>query len=190
MVNIFDLHPERSMRFGMDRGPDGPMGGPPGGPNRGFMPQRDRTRKMERMPAANPDRGRWQLVVNRRFGSMESVVNEARQRNLAISFVILLFLGISIVMIIVSTRRAQRLLRLQMEFVAGISHEFCTPLAVICSAGANLADGVVTKDAKTQHYGDVIQKEGRRLSELVEQVLGFSRAHSGWTNYDLQPVDI
>jgi signal transduction histidine kinase len=121
---------------------------------------------------------------------MESVVDTVRRRNLAISFVILLFLGASIVMILISTRRAQRLLRLQMEFVAGISHEFCTPLAVICSAGANLADGVVTKDPKTQHYGDVIRKEGQRLSELVEQVLGFSQAESGWTHYDLQPIDV
>jgi signal transduction histidine kinase len=49
---------------------------------------------------------------------------------------------------------------------------------------------VVTKDPKTQHYGDVIRKEGQRLSELVEQVLGFSQAESGWTHYDLQPIDV
>ena len=137
-----------------------------------------------------PHQGRWQLVVNHRAGSLEKVVAEARLRNLAISSAVLLLLGASILMIIISTRRAQRLLQAQMEFVAGISHEFRTPLAVICSAGANLADGVVTSDSKAQHYGDVIQKEGRRLSELVEQVLGFSSAQSGWTHYDLQPVDV
>ena len=41
------------------------------------------------------------------------------------------------------TRRAQRLAQQKMEFVAAISHELRTPLAVICSAGENLADGVV-----------------------------------------------
>ncbi len=161
IVSIFDQRAERFARFGQ---------GPP--------------------RAANLDRGRWQLVVNHRAGSLESVVREARLRNLVISSVVLLLLGASILMIIISTRRAQRLLRAQMEFVAGISHEFRTPLAVICSAGANLADGVVTSDAKAQHYGDVIRKEGKRLSELVEQVLGFSSAQSGWTHYDLQPVDV
>ncbi|MEO8127979.1 MAG: HAMP domain-containing sensor histidine kinase [Bryobacteraceae bacterium] len=161
VVAIFDPRSERFARFGQ---------GPPRGPG--------------------AERGRWQLVVNRRAGSMEKVVGEARIRNLAIGFVVLLLLGASILMIIISTRRAQRLLQAQMEFVAGISHEFRTPLAVICSAGANLADGVVTSDLKAQQYGDVIRKEGRRLSELVEQVLGFSGAQSGWTHYDLQPVDV
>lgn len=161
VVSIFDQRAERFARFGQ-------------GPAR----------------APRLDRGRWQLVVNHRAGSLEAVVGEARLRNLVIGSVVLLLLGASILMIIISTRRAQRLLRAQMEFVAGISHEFRTPLAVICSAGANLADGVVTSDPKAQHYGDVIRKEGRRLSELVEQVLGFSSAQSGWTHYDLQPVDV
>ncbi len=172
VVSIFDLRAERSARFGGDRAGAGP----------GFAQGSARM--------VNADRGRWQLVVNHRAGSLESVVAEARLRNLAISSVVLLLLGASILMIIVSTRRAQRLLQAQMEFVAGISHEFRTPLAVICSAGANLADGVVTSDPKAQHYGDVIRKEGERLSELVEQVLGFSTAQSDWTHYDLQPVDV
>ena len=161
VVSIFDVRAERFARFGQG------------------LPR-----------AANLDRGRWQMVVNRRAGSLESVVGEARIRNLVIGSVVLLMLGASILMIIISTRRAQRLLQAQMEFVAGISHEFRTPLAVICSAGANLADGVVTADPRAQHYGDVIRKEGKRLSELVEQVLGFSSAQSDWTHYDLQPVDV
>jgi len=161
VVSIFDPRSERFARFGQG---------------------------LPRATAA--DRGRWLLVVNHRAGSLEQVVDEARIRNLAIGSVVLLLLGASILLIIISTRRAQRLLQAQMEFVAGISHEFRTPLAVICSAGANLADGVVTSDLKAQQYGDVIRKEGRRLSELVEQVLGFSSAQSGWTHYDLQPVDV
>jgi signal transduction histidine kinase len=195
VVNFFDQRPERFVRFGGERAGTRGMGGPGrkgperAGQNRAMPAPPDTERLMERMPL-NSDRGRWQLVANHRSGSMESVVDTVRRRNLAISFVVLLFLGASIVMILISTRRAQRLLRLQMEFVAGISHEFCTPLAVICSAGANLADGVVTKDPKTQHYGDVIRKEGQRLSELVQQVLGFSQAESGWTHYDLQPIDV
>ena len=197
VVNFFDQRPERFMRFGGETGWHSWHGwGWWTGENRSGQGRPEQSsaapgyeRGIERM-AFGPERGRWQLVANHRSGSMESVVDTVRRRNLAVSFVILLFLGASIVMILISTRRAQRLLRLQMEFVAGISHEFCTPLAVICSAGANLADGVVTKDAKTQHYGNVIRKEGQRLSELVEQVLGFSQAESGWTHYDLQPIDV
>jgi signal transduction histidine kinase len=190
VVNIFDQRGERFVRFGGgERGERGERGGVPGmrptGP--GFE---SNVTTAGPMRVANFERGRWQVVVNHRAGSLEAVVSEARFRNLAVGSVILVFLGASIIMIIISTRQAQKLLRLQMEFVAGISHEFRTPLAVICSAGANLADGIVTPDKKAQHYGDVIRKEGRRLSDLVEQVLGFSIAQSGWTHYDLQPVDV
>jgi hypothetical protein len=46
-----------------------------------------------------------------------------RRRNLAISFGILLLLALSMALIIVYARRAQRLAQLQIDFVAGISPE-------------------------------------------------------------------
>ena len=58
-----------------------------------------------------------------------------------------------------------------MEFVAGVSHELRTPVAVIRSAGQNLADGSVSEPSRVAHYGSVIESEGRRLEDLLEQVL-------------------
>ena len=46
-------------------------------------------------------------------------------------------------LLLLATRRAQRLAQQQMEFVATVSHELRTPLAVIRSAAENLADGIV-----------------------------------------------
>src|SRR5262249_28236484 len=69
------------------------------------------------------DEGAWQLVVKHRAGSLEAAVTNARHRNLAISFGILLLLGASVGFIVMSSRRAQRLATQQMEFVAGVSHE-------------------------------------------------------------------
>ena len=51
-----------------------------------------------------------------------------------------------------------------MEFVAAVSHELRTPLAVICSAGENLADGVVADREQVKTYGALVQTEGRRLA--------------------------
>src|SRR5262249_38693671 len=77
----------------------------------------------------------WRLIIKHRAGSLDAAVTNVRRRNLFISFGILLLLAASMVMIFISTRRAQRLAKQQMEFVAGVSHELRTPLAVICSAG-------------------------------------------------------
>ncbi len=140
--------------------------------------------------ASSEEEGRWQLLIKHRAGSLGTVVNSARRRNLAISFGILLLLGAGILMTAISTRRAERLARQQINFVAGVSHELRTPLAVICSAGENLAHGIVDNPAKVTQYGEVIHREGKRLTDMVEQVLEFAGAQSGRERYDFRPADV
>jgi signal transduction histidine kinase len=139
---------------------------------------------------ANDFEGRWQLLLSHRAGSLETVVAASRRRNLIISFGILLLLAVSLTMIMISTQRAQRLARQQMEFVAGVSHELRTPLAVICSAGENLADGVIDDREQIRRYGAVIRNEGRRLTQMVEQVLEFAGIQSGRKAYNMTSVDV
>ncbi len=113
-----------------------------------------------------------------------------RRRNLALSFGVLLLLAVSAGTLVVSTQRAQRLAKLQTDFVAGVSHELRTPLAVICSAAENLADGVVDAKHEVKQYGSVIRSQGRQLVELVEQILLFAAAREGRRHYSLRPVQI
>lgn len=139
--------------------------------------------------ADNPE-GRWQLLIQHRAGSLEAAVTQARRRNLAVSFGVLVLLAASVGLILVSTQRAQKLARQQMEFVAGVSHELRTPLAVICSAGENLADGVVLAQGQVAQYGALIRGEGRRLTRMVEQVLEFAGAQAARKTYELRPVEV
>ena len=143
----------------------------------------------DRFGPTDEEAGRWLLALQHRAGSLDAAVGAARRRNLAISFGILLLLSVSIAMILVSTRRAERLARQQMEFVAGVSHEMRTPLAVIRAAGENLADGVIETGEQVRRYGSLIESEGRRLSEMVEQALEFAGIQSGRKAYALQPTD-
>jgi signal transduction histidine kinase len=127
-----------------------------------------------RGPRPRPEHGLWEANVTHRGGSLEAVVAHVRRRNLAISFGILLLLGASVAMIVTSSQRARRLADQQVEFVAGVSHELRTPVAVVCAAGENLADGLVRDPAEVRLYGATIRDEGRRLAEMVEQVLEFA----------------
>ena len=112
-------------------------------------------------------------------GSLEAAVSSQRRRNLAISSSVLGLLGASMGLLVLATRRAQRLARQQMEFVAAVSHELRTPLAVIRSAAENLADGVVHDEAQIRRYGELMRTEGRRLTDMVEQILEFAGIQSG-----------
>jgi signal transduction histidine kinase len=99
-------------------------------------------------------------------------------------------LGVSMGLLVLSTRRAQRLAKQQMEFVAAVSHELRTPLAVIRSAAENLADGVVHDDDRIRRYGELMSAEGRRLTEMVEQILELAGIQSGKRGFALRSVPI
>lgn len=132
----------------------------------------------------------WTLLVKHQAGSLEIAASRFRDRNLAISFGILVVLGIGAATMIVSGQRARRLGALQMEFAAGVSHELRTPLAVIQSAAHNLRSGVVRDREGIEEYAAIVQKEARRLSEMVEHVMTYTETQSGRQRFDIAPVDV
>ncbi len=136
------------------------------------------------------DTFRWQLAVRHRSGSVDAAVTSLRRRNLAVSIVVLLMLLVSLITILIATRRARRLAQLQMEFASGISHELRTPLAVIRSAAENLADGVIFEADRVRGYGALIHKESQRLSGMVDHILDFAHMHAGNTGYQFEAVTV
>jgi two-component system, OmpR family, sensor histidine kinase SenX3 len=123
--------------------------------------------------------GHWRLIVKHRAGSLEAAVAAARTRNFVLSSSILALLAAAIGLIVVSARRADRLARQQIEFVAAVSHELRTPVSVIGAAAGNLADGLVDSAGRVKTYGATIQTEARRLGETVERVLQLAGIAAG-----------
>ena len=132
----------------------------------------------------------WELRLTHRAGSLEAAVVSIRRRNLLISFGILVLLGASVALMMLSARRAHLLARRQMEFVAGVSHELRTPLAVIKSAAWSLTRGVVKDPQGIKRYSDLISSESDRLIDMIEQVLEYAGARSGHQKLDLQPTNV
>ncbi len=147
-------------------------------------------REPPRARNAGAEFGRLQLRVRHRAGSLDAVVERTRLRNLAVTFSILLLMGVALAAILISTRRAQRLASLQMDFVTGVSHELRTPLAVIRTAAYNLRGKLAASPAMVEKYGALIQKESERLTEIVEQVLEFARSRSASHRLPAEPVAV
>ncbi|HUR20557.1 MAG TPA: HAMP domain-containing sensor histidine kinase [Vicinamibacterales bacterium] len=116
----------------------------------------------------------WTIALRHGAGSLDAAVNQARRRNLAISFSILSVLAFGVGIIVANARRAEKLAAQQMDFVATVSHELRTPLAVIRAAAQNLSAGVVEDPGRAKRYGELIESEGRRLTDMVEEVLEFA----------------
>jgi signal transduction histidine kinase len=103
---------------------------------------------------------------------------------------VLFLLVISIAILIITSTRAQRLAKLQMDFVTAVSHELRTPLTVISSAAENIAHGVVEGREQLEQYGSVIGIQARKLFEMVEQILLFAAIREGHERYSLRPLGV
>ncbi len=122
--------------------------------------------------------------------SLETFVNNTRMQNLTVSFGVLLLLGINVVLFVIFFLRSKELADQQMLFVAGISHELRSPINVIRSAAENLSDGIVKNDKRRLEYAQLMLKEGRRLSNMVDQIMEFSGIQSGKKEYQMAEIRI
>jgi signal transduction histidine kinase len=152
-----------------------------------FIPDRGVT-----TPSATAD-GVWLLRATHRDGSIEAHVRKGRRGDVLLSLAVMALLLVSLALVFTSARRARRLAEHKTAFVAGVSHELRTPLAVIRSAAENLADGLVVEPERVRRYGELVVKEGRRLSHLIEQAIDFAALESGahpeaTEVYDLAPL--
>jgi signal transduction histidine kinase len=133
----------------------------------------------------------WRLIVrHRRGGALGSFVADSRRRDLTVGFSVLFLLVISMAILIRTSIRAQRLAKLQMDFVTAVSHELRSPITVISSAAENIAQGVVEGKEQLEQYGSVISAQAKKLFEMVKQILLFASIREGQQRYHLQPLEV
>jgi signal transduction histidine kinase len=137
---------------------------------------------------ASKDDG-WKLNVQHQAGSIAAFVSGEQNKRLLFGVGVYLLVIGAILAIVISALRSQRYAQRQIDFVSSVSHEFRTPLAVIYSAGENLADGVTQDREQTTRYGQLIKAEGKKLSSMVEQILEFAGARSGKRSYKFAETD-
>ena len=91
---------------------------------------------------------------------------------------------------VVQIMRERSLAKLRTEFVSSVSHELRTPLAQIRMFAETLRLGRMRSQQERDRSLTIIDKEARRLTHLVENVLLFSRQGSTTTPGRLTPVPL
>jgi signal transduction histidine kinase len=122
-----------------------------------------------------------------------SIEQEVRRLAIAktalIGFIDLMLLA-GLALVWTNVRRELRLSRLKSDFVANVSHELKTPLALIRLFAETLELGRVPSAEKEQQYHRIINKESRRLTQLINNILDFSRIEAGRKEYRLVRTDL
>jgi len=132
----------------------------------------------------------WVLAIQHRAGPLQAVVTRTRQRNLALSALVLILLAISMALLTMAGMRAQKFNKLQMDFVASVSHELRTPLTVMFSAGENIKDGVIRDRNSLADYGSIVMGQSRHLMDYVDRILVFASIRSGKDRYNIGPLRV
>jgi signal transduction histidine kinase len=132
------------------------------------------------------------LVLELRYRD-RSIEQEARRLFLAktalIAFIDVMLVA-GLVLVWANVRRELRLSRLKSDFVANVSHELKTPLALIRLFAETLELGRVPSPDKARQYHGIINKESRRLTQLINNILDFSRIEAGRKEYRFEPGDV
>lgn len=109
-------------------------------------------------------------------------------RNLTAMGVVVFLLILSIVFIFILAHKERALAVRQAGFLANVTHELKTPIAVMQAAGENLSDGRVSDPAKLKTYGMHIHTEAVRLRKMVDKLLDVAKTESG--QLILKPVAV
>lgn len=92
--------------------------------------------------------------------------------------------------ILLASEKDRRISALKSEFVANVSHELKTPLALVRMFAEMLQSGRVPSPTKQKEYLDIIVRESERLSALIENVLDFARLERGRGSYEFSEGDV
>ncbi|HEY1173125.1 MAG TPA: ATP-binding protein [Verrucomicrobiae bacterium] len=83
-----------------------------------------------------------------------------------------------------------QLSEMKSNFVSSVSHELRAPLASVRLMAESLERGKVPGEEKRQEYFQLIGRECRRLTALIENVLDFARMDQGRKQYQMEPTDV
>ena len=88
------------------------------------------------------------------------------------------------------SRKIRQAEKTQSEFISSVSHELRTPLTAITGWAETIESGEIREAEDLRKGMGIIVSEARRLTNMVEELLEFSRIEDGRFTLSVEPLDL
>lgn len=130
----------------------------------------------------------WRLRTGYAGVPIPQIVSASTRPQIALMVVLAVVMGCGVFFVARAAAREVRLADLKSNFVAAVSHDLKTPLALIQLFAETLELGRVRNPERAHEYYRIINGEARKLTRLIENILDFSKMEAGLRPYRVAPA--
>ncbi len=132
----------------------------------------------------------WRAGIHSRDSTAAAWARRNFALNLGLSALLVAVVAGGVLFALRAATREMRLSQMKSDFVSNVSHELRTPLASIRVFAELLRLGRADSPDKVREYGEYIETESRRLTQLINNILDLARIESGRKSYELAATDL
>lgn len=132
----------------------------------------------------------WGLRTSYGPQPIPEIVSASTRPQQALMIVLAVAMALGVFLVAGAAAREVRVAELKSNFVASVSHDLKTPLALIQLFAETLELGRVRTPERAQEYYRIINGESKKLTRLIENILDFSRMEAGLRPYRMEPADL
>jgi signal transduction histidine kinase len=132
----------------------------------------------------------WTLQTGFGNQTIAAIAESSSRPQRALMGVLAAAMAAGIFLVAGAAAREVRVAELKSNFVASVSHDLKTPLALIQLFAETLELGRVRTPERAAEYYRIINGEARKLTRLIENILDFSRMEAGLRPYRTAPADL
>jgi signal transduction histidine kinase len=133
---------------------------------------------------------KWKMGIGYRNTTIEALARSQFRQNLLLIGVAIALLLTGLTLALRATTREMKLVEAKTTFVSNVSHELKTPLSMIRLFAETLELGRVRNSEEAHEYYRIINRESRRLTRLINNILDFSRIEAGRRQYQFAETDV
>lgn len=132
----------------------------------------------------------WTLQTGFGGQTITAIADSSSRPQLALMGILALIMAAGVLFVASAAAREVRVAELKSNFVASVSHDLKTPLALIQLFAETLELGRVRTPERAAEYYRIINGEAKKLTRLIENILDFSRMEAGLRPYRPTPADL